>query len=455
MRTNWTTDAIFYHIYPLGFCGAPLCNDFTSEMEPRLEKIYEWIPHLQELGVNALYLGPLFESTAHGYDTANFFQVDRRLGTNEILAKLVRELHRRGIKVVLDGVFHHVGRDFWAFRDLQQNRQASSFCDWFEGLDFSRQSPFGDAFRYDGWHGNFDLVKLNLHSDAVRDHLFQAIHYWVREFEIDGLRLDVADCLDHQFMCDLSAFCHSLNPDFWLMGEVVHGDYNQWANPTKLDSVTNYEVYKGLYSSLVDRNYFEIAYSLNRQFGQDGIYRDLKLYNFADNHDVNRVATSLSNSHYLYPLYCLLFTMPGIPSIYYGSEWGLEGRRTHSDDRPLRPALELEQLRVRSPQPDLPAVLARFAAIRSKSSALRYGDYKQLCVASEQFAFSRNTSGETVLILLNAASMVTAFDLHIALPDGTRFVDLLNPGDEFHTTGSCLRVEPVHSHWARILRAEN
>jgi len=451
MKTHWTTDSIFYHIYPLGFCGAPDRNDFTSAPVPRLDKIYEWIPHLRELGINALYLGPLFESTAHGYDTADYFHVDRRLGTDETLANLVSELHCNGIKVILDGVFNHVGRDFWAFRDLQQNGEASRFRDWFEGVDFSVRSPYGDPFRYEGWNGNFDLVKLNPHSPEVRDHLFHAIRSWVQEFEIDGLRLDVADCLDPQFMRDLSTFCHSLDPDFWLMGEVVHGDYNKWANPAMLDSVTNYEAYKGLYSSLADKNYFEIAYSLKRQFGKGGMYRDLALYNFADNHDVDRVASSLKNPSHLYPLYCLLFTMPGVPSIYYGSEWGLEGTRTPGNDRPLRPTLDLNQLRAASPHPNLPATLARLASIRLGSPALRHGDYKEVFVASEQFAFSRNTDHETVMVLLNAAETDVPFDIPAPLPEGTRFVDLLNPGDEFLVEAGRLRVGKVHSSWSRVL----
>ena len=245
MKNHWTMDAVFYHIYPLGFCGAPIRNDFNSAPENRLEKINEWIPHLKALGVNVLYLGPVFESTAHGYDTADYFHVDRRFGTNETLAKLIAELHRNGIRVILDGVFNHVGRDFWAFRDLQKNGEDSQFCSWFQGLDFSKRSPFGDAFSYEGWSGCYDLVKLNLHSNEVRDHLFHAIRTWVEAFGIDGLRLDVAECLEPQFLCDLSAFCRSLDPDFWLMGEVIHGDYKKWANPEMLDSVTNYEVYKG------------------------------------------------------------------------------------------------------------------------------------------------------------------------------------------------------------------
>ena len=454
MQTHWSSDSIFYHIYPLGFCAAPARNDFSSAPIPRLDKIRGWIGHLRELQVNALYLGPLFESSAHGYDTADYYHVDRRLGTDGTLAELSAELHRNGIRLILDGVFNHVGRDFWAFRDLQQHGAGSAYRHWFQGLDFNARSPYGDPFSYEGWNGNYDLARLNLHNPEVREHLFGAIRSWQRDFAIDGLRLDVADCLDKQFMRELSAFCRSLSPDFWLMGEVVHGNYNDWANPAMLDSVTNYECYKGLYSSLVDKNYFEIAWSLKRQSGPAGLYRDLNLYNFADNHDVERVASSLKDPAQLFPLYCLLFSMPGVPSIYYGSEWGLQARRTPTDDRPLRPALELDQLRAASPQPELPAALARLARLRLASPALRCGDYNELFVAPQQFAFSRSSADESVIVLLNAASSAAPFDLPLPLPDGTRLLDLLNPTDEFQVNAGRLRVDKVWPCWARILKVQ-
>jgi glycosidase len=339
--THWIQDAVFYHIYPLGFCGAPARNDFTSAPIPRLEKPYGWIDHLHYLGANALYLGPVFEASSHGYNTSDYYQVDRRLGSNDTLANLVRELHRQGIRVILDGVFNHVGRDFWAFRDLQAQGQQSPYAGWFAGLRFDQPNQHGDPFSYEGWAGHTSLVKLNLHHPDARRHLLDAARMWIETFEIDGLRLDAADCVDHDFLSELGAACRALKPDFWLLGEVVHGDYRQWANPAELDSVTNYECYKGLYSSFNERNFFEIAYALNRQFGEDGLYRGLPLYNFVDNHDVNRIASSLRSPVDLAALHLLLYSMPGVPSIYAGSEFGIPGLRTPSNDAALRPALDL------------------------------------------------------------------------------------------------------------------
>ena len=449
---KWITDAIFYHIYPLGLCGAPQRNDFNAAAEPRLEQIYGWLEHIQSLGANALYLGPLFESSNHGYDTADYYHVDRRLGTDETLARLSAIMHERGLRLVLDGVFNHVGRDFWAFRDVLVNREGSAYLDWFANLRFGQRSPYNDPFSYEGWNGHYELVKLNLGYPAVKEHLFGTVESWIRDFKIDGLRLDAADCLDFDFIRELAGFCHKLRPDFWLMGEVIHGDYRRWVNPQMLDSVTNYEVYKSLYSSHVDHNYFEIAYALNRQFGPDGVYRGLPLYAFADNHDVNRVASSLANPHQLYPLYCLLFSLPGVPSIYYGSEWGITGKRTYYSDLPLRPQLNLEEADRIAPQPRLPADIARLAAVRKNSAALREGDYRQLLVQSEQLVFVRQAKDERVIIAVNGAEKPVTVRFELPAGFGSRLEDLLNPVGGFSTNRKGELEVEIPAGWGRFLK---
>jgi glycosidase len=448
---SWAADAVFYHIYPLGLSGAPKRKDFTSAPQPRLAEIHDWIPHLRELGVTALYLGPLFESTEHGYDTADYYHVDRRLGDNATLVALVRALHEAGIRVILDGVFHHVGRDFWAFRDLQANGAASRYRDWFAGVDFARRSPYGDAFGYDAWRGHHNLVKLNLRNPEVREHLFGAVAAWVRDFGIDGLRLDVAEDIDPEFLRELAGFCRGIAPDFWLVGEAIHGDYRRLANPATLHSATNYELYKGLYSSHNDRNYFEVAHSLQRQFGDGGMYADLALYNFADNHDVNRVASTLREPAHLYPLHALLFTVPGVPSIYYGSEWGIAGRKAAGDDAPLRPRLRFAEAEATAPHPGLARWIARLARIRRETRALRHGAYRQLHVASEQLAFARTTQEETVVVAVNAADAPASLEVRVSAPEGARFVDLLDPERGFTARAGRLRIDDVPARGARIL----
>jgi glycosidase len=452
MKHHWSKNSIFYHIYPLGLCGAPARNDFVSPAVPRLEQLWFWIDHLLELGVNAVYLGPLFESSTHGYDTSNYYQVDRRLGSNSTLVELVSGFHRNGLHVILDGVFHHVGRDFWAFRDVRSNLVQSSYIDWFHGLSFEGLSPLNDPFSYNCWNGHYDLVKLNLGNPLVKSHIFDAVEMWIREFDIDGLRLDVADCLEFSFQRELSAFCRKIRPDFWLMGEVVHGDYRRWVNSDMLDSVTNYECYKGLYSSHVDRNFFEIAYSLNRQFGEKGLYTGLPLYNFADNHDVDRVATQLSNPAHLFTLYTLLFTMPGVPSIYYGSEWGISGKKNNGDDRPLRPSLDLTVTKRSNTHPDLEKWIARLAHLRHDSDALKFGNYRQLFVSHKQFAFCRELPEELVVVVVNASDKTISLNLELSEPGHLRAVDLLNPAITFFIPQGKLAVQDLQPYGSRIIR---
>lgn len=322
----WAYESVFYQIYPLGFCGAPFENDGVPEH--RILKVNDWIPHIEKLGANAIYFSPVFESDTHGYNTRDYTKIDTRLGTNEDFQSVCKNLHKAGIKVVLDGVFNHVGRGFWAFQDVLEKRWDSPYKDWFH-ISFDGNSNYNDGLWYEGWEGNYDLVKLNLRNEDVIQHIFSCIKGWVEEFDIDGLRLDVAYCLDHDFLRRLRSFCDGLKPDFFLVGETLHGDYNQWMNDSMLHSVTNYECYKGLYSSFNSMNMFEINHSLLRQFGPDNwtLYKGKHLLSFVDNHDVTRVASILSNENHLPLIYALAFGMPGIPCVYYGSEWGAKAKK--------------------------------------------------------------------------------------------------------------------------------
>lgn len=400
IMNTWIKEAIFYQIYPLGFCGAPSHHQETTTHAIRT--IEEWIPHLKQLHVNALYLGPVFESYAHGYDTSDYHVIDHRLGTNTDFKNLCTRLHKEGIRIVLDGVFNHVGRNFWAFQDVQRNLQNSAYCDWFRNLDFTSQSPLQDPFTYTSWEGHYNLITLNLKNEEVIQYLFDSIAMWIEEFHIDGLRIDAANTIDLDFFRRLRLFCKEKKNDFWLMGEIIHGDYTTWANDKMLDSITNYECYKGIYSSHNDSNYFEIAYSLNRQFGKDGIYRHLILYNFVDNHDVNRLSSTLTNEHDIYNVYTLLYTIPGIPSIYYGSEWAIQGKKHNGNDADLRPHIHLTTMNNSSSS--LLAHIQKLGSIKQQLPALSYGGYEQILVRNEQFIFVRKMKTQSVYIALNLSN---------------------------------------------------
>ncbi len=420
---EWIERAIYYHVYPIGLLGAPLTNDLSRPVAHHLRDLEPWIDHLITLGCNAVYLGPVFESVSHGYDTIDYMTVDRRIGDNEDLRSLVAYAHDRGVRVILDGVFNHVSRLFPAFRDLQEHGRESAYRDWFVDVDFEQESPYGDPFSYYAYEGNFDLVKLNLGNDGVREHLFDVARRWLGEFGADGIRFDAVEQLDDDFVRDFVAVCRKANPDCWLLGEALGGDYRKLAGPGLLDSCTNYEAYKGLWSSFNDRNMHEIGWSLNRQFGPDGIYRDLLLYGFADNHDVNRIASQLTREEDLGPLYTMLYTIPGVPSIYYGSEWGIEGVKAGPDDSGLRPALDLDTCSAGAPQPWLPEFLGRLATIRQESEAIRFGDYQQLYVTNEQLAFARRAGDDIAVVAINVGDSDVTLDLQVGMPDGRMFRD--------------------------------
>jgi len=419
MDKQWTESAIFYHIYPLGFCGTPQFSHEEDDIQHRILKLTDWIDHFKEMHVNALYLGPVFASYEHGYDTSDYRILDRRLGSNEDFQKVCDALHDAGIRIVLDGVFHHVGREFWAFTDVLENKEQSAYKDWFSHIDFSRTSPYGDPFSYEAWEGHYNLVKLNLQNEATVQYLLDSVGMWMDEFHIDGLRLDAADRIDHSFFRRLHTYTKERRQDFWLMGEIIHGNYCVWANPDMLDSVTNYECYKGYYSSHNTKNYFEIAYSLNRQYGNGGIYKDIRLYNFADNHDVNRLASTLTCQEDLYNVYTLLYTMPGVPSVYYGSEYGITGIKHDGSDADIRPELSLQQLDQNNA---LYRHICKLGKIRSEHEVFSNGSYEQIEVRNEQLLYRRQNEAETIYVAYNLADKAARF----TIKNETQVNDLLH-----------------------------
>lgn len=399
----WYDEAIFYHIYPLGLANAPKQNEY-KEPEHRLNDLIPWIKHIREIGCNALYIGPLFESVGHGYETTDYKKLDSRLGTNEDLKKYVKECHKQGIRVIFDGVFNHTGRDFFAFKDIQKNRENSQYKDWYCNVNFWENNEYNDGFSYDNWGGYNLLVKLNQKNPAVQDYICDVIRYWVSEFDVDGIRLDAADVLDFGFMQQLRRVANEVKPEFWLMGEVIHGDYNRWVNEGTLHSVTNYQLHKALFSGHNDHNYFEIAHTVRRLYSMGGNSPEgLKLYNFVDNHDVERIYTKLNNKAQFSPVHVLLYTLPGIPSIYYGSEFGIEGRKEKSSDDSLRPAINLDDYKDAIKKNSCTSLVAALGKIRQNVKALSYGDYQERLLTNEQYAFARNLDGDTVVITVNNA----------------------------------------------------
>lgn len=390
----WAEESVMYQIYPLGMCGAPFENDGVPER--RILRVLDFIPHLQKLGVTAVYFGPVCESDTHGYNTRDYQKIDVRLGTNDDFARVCDALHEAGIRILMDGVFNHAGRGFWAFQDVIRNKAASPYKDWFY-LDFGRNDAWNDGFWYEGWEGNYDLVKLNLDNPAVCRYLIDSVMKWIEWFHIDGLRLDVAYMVNRNFLKQLRWETDQKKKDFYLIGEILGGDYRQIVNPEMCHSCTNYECYKGMYSSFNSMNMFEIVHSLIRQFGSDPwtLYHGYHLMNFVDNHDVTRVASILNNPAHLPLIYALCFGMPGYPCIYYGSEWGITGRKEDGDPA-LRPAVEKPEWN------ELTEWIAGLSKAKKASEALNYGDFRSVLLTNRQCIFERKSEHERVLVAINA-----------------------------------------------------
>lgn len=389
----WYDDCVFYHMYPLGMTGSPKENNNEQTIH-RFQELMQWIPHIRTLNCGAIYIGPLFESSSHGYDTRDYKMVDRRLGDNDDFKEFVRLCHESGIKVIVDGVFNHTGREFFAFKDIQEKKWDSPYKDWYKGVNFSWGSPLGDPFSYESWQGHAILPALNLCNPAVKSYLLEVVQFWTDEFDIDGIRLDCANVLDFGFMQELRQHTRAMKQDFWLMGEVIHGDYSRWVNDQMLHSVTNYELHKSLYSGFNDHNFFEIAHNVRRL---ESIGRDL--YTFVDNHDEDRIASKLRNKDHLFPIYLCLLTLPGIPSIYYGGEWAITGQRTKWSDDELRPAISISDSE--SLHCKLTDQIAMLAGIRTAEEALHHGRYEELVLTNRQYAFARHGHDSVIITVVN------------------------------------------------------
>lgn len=437
----WYESAVFYHIYPLGMCGVEKHRgEYEENGEPRrhFAQMEKLIPHMKRLGITALYIGPCFESEGHGYETIDYYKVDARLGDNAMFRHFVDACHAAQIKVVVDGVFNHSGRRFFAFEELRKHREGSPYRDWYCNVNFGGNNEFNDCFSYEAWHGYNILPRLNLWNRAVRDYLLDVIRFWVKEFDIDGIRLDCADVLNFDFMKEMRQLANTVKPEFWLMGEVIHGDYSRWVNRDVLHSVTNYELHKGLYSGHNDHNYFEIAHTIRRLFGDGGLVREGKLYTFVENHDVNRLINKVKDPAHMKNIYLIAYTLPGIPSIYYGGEFRLSGVQANGSDDAIRPALSIADYAALSEkEKDFVEFLEMLGRAKEELAALSVGSYEERLLTNRQFAYARVWNEQTVIVAANNDENPARVD--IRAQDG-EYVDYMT-GQKYSCGNGKLSVE--------------
>lgn len=326
----WVRDAICYQIYPLGFCGAPRRReDFTAtsygeaegeNVVHRLGRIEGWLDHLVSLGANVLLLNPIADSVSHGYDTLDHQRVDPRLGSQKDVAHLVAACHERGIRVVLDGVFNHVSDHHAVVR---------------AALAGGPDSPEGRRIRWAegrprGFEGNLDLVEMDLADAGVQEAVVEVMSAWLQR-GADGWRLDAMYAAGAEAWAPIIARLRERHPEAWILGEVIHGDYPALAQASGADSITQYELWKGIWSSLHDHNLFELGHALARHQAfreQPGGAWPLT---FLGNHDTTRIASQLADGRDLAAAIGLLALLPGIPALYAGDEFGATGVK---EDRP-------------------------------------------------------------------------------------------------------------------------
>ncbi|MGB3772195.1 MAG: alpha-amylase family glycosyl hydrolase [Rhodococcus sp. (in: high G+C Gram-positive bacteria)] len=320
---DWVEHVIWWQIYPLGFVGAE--TDSIDHTEHRIERVEGWFDYLLELGCNGVALGPVFASETHGYDTVDHFSIDRRLGTDPDIDALIASARGKGIRVLFDGVFNHVGRAHPMF------------------VDALRDGPDSDAGRWFRWKGSeprlFEghekLVELNHDNPAVQDHVVDVMNHWLAR-GIDGWRLDAAYAMSPDFWKAVLPRVREAHPDAWIVGEMIHGDYADYVRRSGLDSISQYELWKATWSAIKDANFFEFAHALGRH---DELLPSFVPATFVGNHDVTRIASTLGDDRDVDIATALLFFVAGTPTVYYGDEQGFRGvkeERVGGDDA-IRP----------------------------------------------------------------------------------------------------------------------
>lgn len=403
--SEWLPGRVLYHLHSLGAAGAPASNPDVDAPDPSgrgLQILSGWLDHVAALGCGGVLLTPIFVSRTHGYDTVDAFRIDQRLGSESDFVAFAEDCHRRDLKVILDGVFNHVGRDFGPFRDVLTQGEASAYTDWFR-LDFDRDD--GDGFGYRTFEGHRELVALNHHSGAVLEWAADVAGHWL-DRGADGWRLDAAYAIPSVFLASLTGRVHHRHPRTFLFGEMIHGDYARFVADTGLDSVTQYELYKAIWSSLNDANFFELAWALKRH---PSFATGFGPVTFVGNHDVTRLASHLLDPAHIALALAILFTTPGVPCVYYGDElaWrGVKEDRPGGDDA-IRPSLPDSAEPASAEQAATLVLHQRLIALRRAHPWLSQADLEVLEVSNHRITY-KVTAGSNAMVAalaLNAASV--------------------------------------------------
>jgi cyclomaltodextrinase / maltogenic alpha-amylase / neopullulanase len=392
---DWVEHAIWWQVYPLGFVGAHPADPPPGADEHRMRRIVEWLDHAVELGTSGIALGPIFQSRTHGYDTTDHHRIDQRLGDDEDFDELVAEAHRRGLRVLLDGVFNHIGTDFPRYRDALAGNDPS----WF------RRS--GGEFQTFEGHG--ELIALNHDNPDVVDYTVDVMTHWLGR-GVDGWRLDAAYAVPDRFWAQVLPRVREQFADAWLVGEVIHGDYSAHVRDAGFDSVTQYELWKAIWSSLNDGNFHELDHALQRHNDFLDVFVPMT---FIGNHDVTRIASKLENTRHLEHALVVLLTIGGTPSVYAGDEAayrGVKEERVGGDDA-VRPEFTTPLMGVDEQGRDVYRLHQYLIGLRRRHPWLHTTRTTAEKLTNTQYVFRTRHESNALLVALNVDDASMPFSL--------------------------------------------
>ena len=427
----WTEHVIWWHVYPLGFTGADTTGtDRTPTLG--LRQLESWLDYLLELGANGLALGPVFTSLTHGYDTTDYFEVDPRLGSNADLEHLIGEAHARGIRVMLDGVFNHVGRDFAPLR--------TAFAD--------PTAPENDLFATDAsgrvatFEGHDALVAFNHTNPLVADLVFTVMDHWLR-LGIDAWRLDAAYSVPVPFWAGVLSRVREAHPEVYVLGEVLHGDYTEFVTDGLLDSVTQYELWQAIWHATEEANFYELDWALQRN---NEFLASFVPYTFIGNHDVTRIASQVSDGRHHAHALALLLTLGGTPAIYYGDERGLSAikeERFGGDDA-IRPAYPAHPGDLPTDGAAVFALHQLLIGIRRRNPWLHTATSRSILLANTQLALEVTAGDHSIIVALNIGDevLILADDPRGTAPGATPLGERQLLAGDVHRADGSVEVPP-------------
>ncbi len=398
MAPEWSEHAIWWQIYPLGFVGAPAAADPTAAPVPALRRIEPWLDYVIEMGCSGIALGPIFASETHGYDTVDYFAIDVRLGTDADFDALVAAAHSRGLWVLLDGVFNHVGRGHPAFAAAAAGPAAPT-ASWFR-WDWPDGWTSGDPVPPAGnFEGHDQLVALDHENPSVVELVTEVMNHWLAR-GADGWRLDAAYAVPASFWSRVLPRVRAAHPGCWIVGEVIHGDYAGIVADSGMDAVTQYELWKATWNAIEVQNFYELAWSMKRH---NEFLAAFVPMTFVGNHDVTRLASQITDERHRIHALAVLMTVGGVPSIYYGDEQGLVGvkeERFGGDDaiRPAFPAGPDDLAPDGWPTYHLHQELI---ALRRRHSWLHRARTTELSLSNTGYAYEARAGADRLVVVLN------------------------------------------------------